>query len=162
MFHKINHWSNLDLEFSLWEECWQVIKLFSWVYESSDFALSCTIFWHFYFLFLNIFYWLCYYSCPIFFSPLFPSALNLHPTSISTPPLNSCPWVIHISSLASSFPIVFLTSPYLFGNYHLCFLFPVPFPPFSPLSLPTDNPPCDFHSCDSVPILIVCLVYLFI
>ena len=28
----------------------------------------------------------------------------------------------------------------------------------SPFSLPTDNPPCDLHFCDSVPILVVCLV----
>ena len=34
--------------------------------------------WNVLFLFLsffNICYWLCYYSCPIFFSPLFPSSL---------------------------------------------------------------------------------------
>ena len=58
-------------------------------------------------------------------------------------PLSSCPWVVHISSLASTFPILFLTCPCLFCTYHLCFLFPVPFPAFSPLPLPTDNPPCD-------------------
>ena len=47
--------------------------------------------------------------------------------------LSSCPQVLHISSLASPFPIVFLTSSCLFCSYHLCFLFPVPFPLFSPL-----------------------------
>ena len=36
------------------------------------------------FSFFNIFYWLCYYSCPIFFSPVFPYALH-HP-STSIPP----------------------------------------------------------------------------
>ena len=46
----------------------------------------------------------------------------------------------HISSLASPFPILFLTSPCLFCTYYLSFLFPVSFPPFSPLSLSTDNP----------------------
>ena len=70
----------------------------------------------------------------------------------------SCPWVIHISSLASPFPTLFLTFPSLFCTYHLCFLFPAPFPPSSPLSLPTDNPPCDLHFCGSVPVLAVCLV----
>ena len=33
---------------------------------------------YYYFLNFNIFYWLCYYSYPIFFSPLFPSSL-CHP-----------------------------------------------------------------------------------
>ena len=42
------------------------------------------------------------------------------PTSIS--PFHSCPWVIHISSLASTFPILFLTSPSLF---HRPFMLPV-------------------------------------
>ena len=35
-------------------------------------------------------------------------------------------------------------------------LIPYTFPPILPLHLPTDNPPCDLHLCDSVPILIVC------
>ena len=47
----------------------------------------------------------------------------------------------------------------LFWTYHLCFLFPVPFPPFSLLHLPTDNPPCDLYFCESVSVLLVCLVY---
>ena len=50
----------------------------------------------------------------------------------------------------------------LFCTYNLCFLFPVPFPPFSPLPLPTENLPCDLHFCESDLILqsdqIVCLV----
>ena len=71
---------------------------------------------------------------------------------------SSCPWVIHVSSLASAFPILFLMSSCLFFIYHLCFLFPVPFPSFFPLLLPTDNPPCDLHFCDSVPVLVVGLV----
>ena len=54
-------------------------------------------------------------------------------TLLSSPLLSSCPWVIHISSLASPFPILFLTSPCLLCTYQLCFLFPVPFP-LSPLS----------------------------
>ena len=77
--------------------------------------------------------------------------------SSSILPLSSCPWVMHISSLGSPFPMLFLTSPCLFSTYHLCFLFPVPFP-HSPSHLPADNPPRDLHFCDSVPILVVCLV----
>ena len=85
------------------------------------------------FLFFKYFYWLYYYSCPISpFIPLYPA----HPSHPHSPRLSSCPWVIHISSLASPFPILFLTSPYLFCTYHLCFLFPVPFPPLTPSSSP--------------------------
>ena len=69
--------------------------------------------------------------------------------------------VVHISSLASPFPTLFLPSPCLFSTYHSCFLFPVPFPSFSPLPLPADNPPCDFHFCDSVPVLVVSFWFFF-
>ena len=55
---------------------------------------------------------------------------SLQPTTPLHPTLSSCPWVVHISSLASTFPILFLTSPCLFCTYHLYYLFPVPFLPF--------------------------------
>ena len=96
------------------------------------------------------------------FPPLYlPPPCTTPPTSIPLTPLSSCSWIIHISSLAYPFPILFLTSPCLFLTYHLCFVFPVPFLPFFPLHLPTDNPPCDLHSCDSAPVLLVCLVLAF-
>ena len=93
------------------------------------------------------------------FIPLLP----VPPLPPSFPHLSSCPWVIHISSLASLFPILFLTSPCLFCAYQSCFLFPVPLPPFSPLPGPflTDNSPGDLHFCVSLPILVVCLVCHF-
>ena len=92
---------------------------------------------------------------------LFPSALHLTPTSI--PPLSSYPWVVHISSLTSPFPILFLTFCSLFCTHHLCFFSPVPLPPFFPQPLPTDNLPCELHFCDHVPVLVVCLVlFLFL
>ncbi|KAF6119875.1 hypothetical protein HJG60_010258 [Phyllostomus discolor] len=93
---------------------------------------------------------------PIFFSLLTPQTSTPHLPAF--PSLRSCQWVIHISSLASTFPILFLTSPCLFCIDHLCFLFPEHFPPFSSLLLPTDNPPCNLHFCDSVLFLAVCLV----
>ena len=74
------------------------------------------------------------------------------------PHLSSCLWVIHISCLASPFPILFLPSPCLICTYHLCYLFPVPFPPFSPIPFPTNIPPCDLHFRDSVPVLVIHLV----
>ena len=97
-----------------------------------------------------------------FFSPLYsPPPCTPNPPS-SLLPLSSCPWVIHISSLASPFPILFLTSPCQFSTYHLCFLFRVPFPLFCLLHLPIDNPPCDFHFSDSVPVLVLlCLFVCF-
>ena len=67
----------------------------------------------------------------------------------------------YISSLVSPFPILFLTSPCLFSTYHLCYIFSVPFPALSPTHSHVDNPPCDLHFCDSVPVLLVCLVCLF-
>ena len=86
----------------------------------------------------------------------FPS--TLHPLSHSISPFSSCPGDIHICSLASTFPILFLTSPCLYCSYHLCFLITVPFPPFSPFPLPADNPPHDFHLYNCIPVLVVCLV----
>ena len=79
------------------------------------------------FLFL-FFYWLCYYSCPISFTQLH----SAHPLPPIFPPCSSCPWVILISSLASTFPTLFLPSPCLFSTYHLCYLFSVPFPSSPP------------------------------
>ena len=86
------------------------------------------------------------------FTPLHPA----HPIPPTFPPYSSCPWVIHISSLASTFPILFLLSPCLFSTYHICYLFSVPYPPLSPSPSPVDNPPCDLHFCGSVPFLWFC------
>ena len=91
----------------------------------------------------------------------FPPFTPLHPAYPLPPtfsPFSSCPWVIHISSLISTFPIPFLTSPCVPSTYHLCYLFSVPFPLLSSSYSPTDNSPCDLHFCDSVPVLVVCLV----
>ena len=94
-----------------------------------------------------------------YFSPLYsPPPCTLPPSNI--PPLSSCPWIIHVSSLASPFPILFLTYPCTFYAYQLCFLFLYLSMPILLFPLPTDNPPCDLHFCDSVPVLVVCLVCL--
>ena len=72
-------------------------------------ALFCKPpFLSFFFFFKNIFYWLCYYSCPIF-PPHSPPSWTPPPTHI--PLFSSCPCVIHISSLATTFPILFLPPP---------------------------------------------------
>ena len=70
-----------------------------------------------------------------FFSPLYSPqpCTSLPPAS---PDLSSCPWVIHISSLAFPFPLLFLTSPvYSVPNYafYSLYLFPDSLPSSSPL-----------------------------
>ena len=109
--------------------------LFSWCYlhllNTQAWNLKNHFWLHF---FLNIFYWLCYYSCPNF--PLCPPLPGTSLLSSRTP-LSSCPWVMSVSSLAFPFPILFSTSPCLFCTYQLCCLIPVPFPPFLPFPLPT-------------------------
>ena len=69
-----------------------------------------------------------------FSSPLSPSVLHtpFHQHSL---PLSSCPWVLHTSSLASPFPILFLPSLYfvltIYASYSL-YLFPHSSPSLSP------------------------------
>ena len=63
-----------------------------------------------------------------FFPPFVPLCPAPPPSTSIPHALSSCPWVVHISSLASPFPILFLTSPCLFCAYELCFLFSVTFP----------------------------------
>ena len=54
-----------------------------------------------------------------------------HPLPPTFPPYSSCPWVIFISPLASTFPTLFLPYPCLFSTYHLCYLFSVLSPSLS-------------------------------
>ena len=110
-----------------------------------------------YLFYLFKIYFIDYAITVVPFPPPFIPLCSAHPVPPTSPSFSSCSWVIHTSSLASTFPILFLTSPCLFSIYHLCYLFSVPFPPFSPFHSPTDNPPCDVHFCDSVPVLVVCL-----
>ena len=106
---------------------------------------------HFFLIYLLIMLLQLSHSPP---TPLHPA----HALPPTFPPYSSCPWVILISSLASTFPTLFLPSPCLFSTYHLCYLFSVPFPPLSPSHSPVDNPPCDLHFCGSVPVIVVGLV----
>ena len=86
------------------------------------------------------------------FTPLHPA----HPLPPTFPPYSSCPWVIHVSSLASPFPILYLPSPYFLTTIYATYSLYLP--PFSPSHSPVDNPPCELHFCGSVPVLVVCLV----
>ena len=81
-----------------------------------------------------IFYWLCYYSCLDFFPFCPPPPSNLH-SFRQSPHHCSCPWVMRISSLATLFPMLYFTSPWLFCNYLLVLPNPLtssPIPPHPP------------------------------
>ena len=68
------------------------------------------------------------------FIPLHPAP---PPTSIP-PPLSLCPWVLHISSLASPFPILFLTPTlYFVPTIYASFFLYIPSVIFPPPALVT-------------------------
>ena len=105
-------------------------------------------------VFFKYIYWLCYYSCHI-------SPTSLH-SILHTHSLPHFSPIVHvhgsyICSLASTFPILFLTSPvYLYLPFMLLIF--CTFSPSLPTHSPNDNPPCDLHFCDYVPVLVVCLI----
>ena len=126
-----------------------------WIPLRSNEHLHSELYYKRAFFCLHIFYWLFYYSCPIF-SPRF-HLCPAHPLLSALPCLSSCPWVIHLSSPASPFPVLFLTSPYFVSTIYASYFLYL-FPQFSPLPLHANNPPCGLHFCDPVPVLVVCLV----
>ena len=97
-----------------------------------------------------------------FFSLLYSPPIYT-PLPPSFPHLSSCPWVIHLSSLASPFYIQFLTTP--ISILYLPFmLLPCTFSPFSDLpssSLLITLHFCDLYFCESVPVLVVCFICQF-
>ena len=106
-------------------------------------------------LLFNIFYWSWYYRYSIF-PRLFPSSLNTssHPHSPSLVYVHGSYiflWLLHFPYYSYPPPVYFI--PIIYASYSLYLL-----PLFSPLHLPADNPPCDLHFCDSVPVVVVCLV----
>ena len=99
-------------------------RSFVLLYKQKSFH-CCTIY-----IFFDIFidYAITVVPFPTPHTPLQP----VHPLPPTFPPYSSCPWVILISCLASTFPTLFLPSPCLFSTYRLCYLFSVPFPPSPP------------------------------
>ena len=89
----------------------------------------------------------CFPLCPSL--PGFPL-----PSSDPPPSLSSCPWVMHVSSLAS--PTLFLTSPIL--CLQIMLLNPYTFSPILLAFPPANNPTNDLHIYDSILLLVVCLV----
>ena len=86
------------------------------------------------------------------FSPYIPPVpCTSQPSTI--PPLSSCPWVVHISSLTSLFPMSFLTSPtilYLLIMLLIPCTFPLHYPPLPPHWKPSMwSPFLCFCSCSS-------------
>ena len=74
------------------------------------------------------------------FPPLFSSALHTLSHPHYPPQLSSCPWVVHVNSLASTIPILFLTSsvyfvPTIYASHSL-YLFPHSLPSPSSLMIP--------------------------
>ena len=97
------------------------------------------------------------YAITVF--PLY-SPSTLPPNAPTFPPLSSCPWVVHTSSLSPLFPIPFLSLPiYLMPTNHASSSLYI-FPPVPPFPIPTEIPLCDVHFSDSVPVLVVCLVFI--
>ena len=69
----------------------------------------------------------------------------------------SCPWVMHISSLASPFPVLYFTYLWLFYNYLFVLLNPLTSSPIPLTTLPSGNHQNTLCIHDSVSVL-VCLV----
>ena len=90
-------------------------------------------------IFWSIYYLKIYFTVyAITFVPIFPLCPPPPTTPLpsSIPPPSSCWWVVHVSSLASPFPILFLTSLCLFCTHQLRFPFQVTSPtsPMGPSS----------------------------
>ena len=105
----------------------------------------------------NFFFKIYFIDYTIIIVPIFPPPTST-PIPSSNLPLSSCPWVMHESSLATPFPILFLTSLCLFCTYQFVLLNPCTISLILPLPPPTDNPPNDLHIYDSVSVLLVALV----
>ena len=76
-----------------------------------------------------------------------------------SPHLCLYPSVTHISSLATPFPTLYFTSPWLFHNYLFVPLNPFTSSPILPYTpLPSGNYQNALHIHDSVSVLLVCLV----
>ena len=90
--------------------------------------------WAFHFFFLKYILLIMLLQFSHFLSPLYsPLLCTLPPTSTPLHTLSSCPWVVHIRSLAFPFPILLLTSPVYFvpttyASYSL-YLLPLSPPP---------------------------------
>ena len=86
-----------------------------------------------------------------------PPPCTCPPCSIPLP-LSSCQSVIHMFFGFSVSNTILNLSPSILC-LPITFLTPCTFPSPPPA---TENPPCDLHCCDTVPVLVVCLVFVFV
>ena len=86
------------------------------------------------FYFFNYILFLCYYGCLNYFlfSPLHPTPPH---TLRQSPHCGLCPWVMHLCSMATLFPMLSFTSPWLCCNYQFVLLNSFTFFSHPPLSL---------------------------
>ena len=93
------------------------------------------------------------------FFPLCLPPQNIHPFLRQSPHHGSCPWVMCISSLATLFPILYFTSPWLFCNYLFVLLNPLTSSLILSYTLhQSGNLQNPLYIHDSVSVLLVCLV----
>ena len=93
---------------------------------------------------------------PIFLS--MPPSTQSHPYSLRQSPYH-CPFFLHICSLATMFPMLYFTSPWLFCNYHFILLNPFTFFTHPPDPLPSANHQNIFCVYDSVSGLFMYFVF---
>ena len=94
-----------------------------------------------------------------FFPPLYPPlpyTPSPHQHPCPTTPFVPMGHTYKFFNYSISYTILNLPLSILYLQFML--LIPCTFSPILPLSLPTDNPPCFPHFCDSVPVIAVCLV----
>ena len=89
------------------------------------------------------------------FFPLY----RLHPapcTPLGNPPHHcSCPWVMHISALATPFPILYFASPWLFCNYLFVLLNPLTSSPIP------QHPPSHLTTVKMLSVSMILFLFLF-
>ena len=90
------------------------------------------------------------------FFPLCPSPPSIPHSLRQSPHLCSCPWIMHISSLATLFLILYFTSPWLFCNYLFVLLNPLTSSPIPTQSLPSGNLQNALCNHNSVLFCLVC------
>ena len=87
--------------------------------------------------------------------PLCPSPPSIPYSFRQFPHHCSCPWVIRVSALATPFPILCFTSPWLFCNYLFVLLNPLILHPFPHMPLPSGEHQNFLCIHDSVSVLLV-------
>ena len=106
-------------------------------------------------------YFIDYAITVVPFSPLY-SPLPCTPPSTCTPPLQFMSMGRTYKFFGFYISYTILTLP--LSNFYPPFMLLIlcTFFPSLPTHSPADNPPCDLHFCDSVPVSLVCLVFVFL